>query len=66
MTKLILICTIPFLFFGCASNNPAVTTDSKPVVAPETTVTNTIVETSTVTNSTFNTEQYIWDNWSIK
>ena len=66
MTKVILIGAMLFLFFGCVSNDPTVITDSKPVVAPETTVTNAIVETPAVTNSTFNTEQYIWDNWGIK
>ncbi len=67
MTKVILIGAMLFLFFGCVSNNPIVITDSKPVVAPETIVTNTVVETPpAATNSTFNTEQYIWDNWSIK
>ena len=65
MKMAILIFILVFASFGCVNNNAPAPVHSGPVVAPETTV-ETPQQNSSMTNSTFNSEQYIWDNWSIK
>ena len=72
MATTLLLFSIGCAHHGC--NNTTTTTTSvitetnHPVVAPET-IKPTKPQsnsTSSMTHSTFNTENYVWDNWDVK